>query len=226
MSTMSHRTSPAPEAHTVRGGMLGVDAAGVVVWATRGAHQLLGHDDGELVGRRWEDTFPAGLSLSLDEEGDVTVELERGPAGRRLRSFIERTDGGLVEHLSPAPTFDLFEEALGALELAERLQLLSTALSATVTLPEALDVFVEHALPALGGWRIVRSWTGYEVNTPDFYPLAGPMPGIDNLFVLGGVRGGYTIGPYISRLMGDYILGREPELPLFDPARNFSEEQS
>lgn len=151
MSTMSHRTSPAPEAHTVRGGMLGVDAAGVVVWATRGAHQLLGHDDGELVGRRWEDTFPAGLSLSLDEEGDVTVELERGLSGRRLRSFIERTDGGLVEHLSPAPTFDLFEEALGALELAERLQLLSTALSATVTLPEALDVFVEHALPALGG---------------------------------------------------------------------------
>lgn len=83
-----------------------------------------------------------------------------------------------------------------------------------------------HALPALGGWRIVRSWTGYEVNTPDFYPLAGHMPGMDDLFVLGGVRGGYTIGPYISRLMGDYILGREPELPLFDPARNFSEEQS
>ena len=29
--------------------------------------------------------------------------------------------------------------------------------------------------------------------------------------------------PYIGRLMGDYILGQEPELPLFDPGREFSE---
>jgi len=36
------------------------------------------------------------------------------------------------------------------------------------------------------------------------------------------VRGGYTIGPYIARLMGDLILGREPELPLFDPGREFA----
>ena len=45
------------------------------------------------------------------------------------------------------------------------------------------------------------------------------MPGTRNLFVLCCVRGGYTIGPYIGRLMGDLMLGRELELPLFDPAR-------
>ncbi|WP_444996511.1 NAD(P)/FAD-dependent oxidoreductase [Aliikangiella sp. IMCC44359] len=77
----------------------------------------------------------------------------------------------------------------------------------------------QYTLPALNSIRILRSWTGYEANVPDFYPLAGAIPGFNNLFVLGCVRGGYTIGPYISQLMGDFILQQEPELPLFDPAR-------
>ena len=54
---------------------------------------------------------------------------------------------------------------------------------------------------------------------PDFYPLAGAVPGVDSAFILACVRGGSHIGPYIGRLMGDLILGREPELPLFDPGR-------
>ena len=67
--------------------------------------------------------------------------------------------------------------------------------------------------------RVLRCWTGFEAQTPDSVPLAGPMPGMSNLFVLCCVRSGYTIGPYIGRLMGDLMLGREPEMPLFDPAR-------
>ena len=74
-------------------------------------------------------------------------------------------------------------------------------------------------VPQLAKSRLVRSWTGYEGHTPDFYPLAGPAPGVEGAFVLGCVRGGYTIGPYIGRLMGQLILGEVPELPLFDPAR-------
>jgi len=77
----------------------------------------------------------------------------------------------------------------------------------------------QFAVPDLGRLRVVRSWTGYEGNVPDFYPLAGAAPGIAGAFLLGCVRGGYTIGPYIGALMGELILGRTPELPLFDPAR-------
>jgi glycine/D-amino acid oxidase-like deaminating enzyme len=77
----------------------------------------------------------------------------------------------------------------------------------------------QFALPGVGALRIVRAWTGFEANVPDFYPLAGAFPGVPNAFVLACVRGGYTIGPCIGRLMGDLILGHEPELPLFDPAR-------
>lgn len=79
----------------------------------------------------------------------------------------------------------------------------------------------QYALPELAKARVLRSWTGFEANVPDFYPLAGALPGVQDAFVLGCVRGGYTIGPYIGKLMGDYILGREPELPLFDPGRDF-----
>lgn len=77
----------------------------------------------------------------------------------------------------------------------------------------------KFALPALGQCRIVRVWTGFEANVPDFYPLAGALPGVEGAYILACVRGGYTIGPYIGALMGDLILGREPEMPLFNPAR-------
>jgi len=77
----------------------------------------------------------------------------------------------------------------------------------------------QFAVPSLGTLRLVRAWTGFEANVPDYYPLAGAVPGVPAAFVLGCVRGGYTIGPYIGRLVGDLILGRDPEMPLFDPAR-------
>jgi glycine/D-amino acid oxidase-like deaminating enzyme len=83
----------------------------------------------------------------------------------------------------------------------------------------------QFAVPGLSAFRVVRAWTGFEANVPDFYPLAGAAPGVPGAFILGCVRGGYTIGPYIGQLMGDMILGREPELPLFDPGR-FSNRQT
>lgn len=82
----------------------------------------------------------------------------------------------------------------------------------------------QYAVPALGDARVLRSWTGFEANVPDFYPLAGALPGVPDAYILGCVRGGYTIGPYIGQLMGDLILGREPEMPLFDPGRPFQED--
>jgi glycine/D-amino acid oxidase-like deaminating enzyme len=79
----------------------------------------------------------------------------------------------------------------------------------------------QYVLPQLADVRVVRCWTGFEAQTPDSVPLAGPLPGIANVFVLCCVRSGYTIGPYIGALMGDLMLGRDPEMPLFDPGRFF-----
>lgn len=75
------------------------------------------------------------------------------------------------------------------------------------------------ALPALAHTRVLRTWTGFEPHVDDFFPLAGALPGVPDAFILACVRGGYTIGPCLGALVGDRILGREPALPLFDPAR-------
>ncbi|GGE50363.1 sarcosine oxidase subunit beta [Agaricicola taiwanensis] len=77
----------------------------------------------------------------------------------------------------------------------------------------------QFAVPALGSCRITRIWTGFEANVPDFYPLAGALDGVPDAFILACVRGGYTIGPYMGHLMGQLILGGQPEMPLFDPNR-------
>jgi glycine/D-amino acid oxidase-like deaminating enzyme len=77
----------------------------------------------------------------------------------------------------------------------------------------------QYAVPGLAKCRLLRSWTGFEAHAPDSLPLAGLLPGTQNIYVLCCVRGGYTIGPYIGKLMGDLMLGEQPEMPLFDPAR-------
>jgi glycine/D-amino acid oxidase-like deaminating enzyme len=78
------------------------------------------------------------------------------------------------------------------------------------------------SIPALSPARLVRTWLGFEAHVPDFMPIAGPLPSQPNAFVLGCVRGGWTIGPFIGQLVGDQILGRTPDMPLFDPARTIA----
>jgi glycine/D-amino acid oxidase-like deaminating enzyme len=77
----------------------------------------------------------------------------------------------------------------------------------------------EYALPPLASSRLIRSWIGYEARAPDVLPLVGEIPNHPNAYVIGAVLGGYTIGPYIGRLLGDAILGNPIELALFPPAR-------
>ncbi|HJO97720.1 MAG: FAD-binding oxidoreductase [Rhodospirillales bacterium] len=76
-----------------------------------------------------------------------------------------------------------------------------------------------HAVPALGDVRIVRTWLGYRDDTPDRLPLVGPLPGVEGAFLIVGVRDGFTVGPFMGKVLADFMLGREPEQPLFDPAR-------
>lgn len=72
-----------------------------------------------------------------------------------------------------------------------------------------------HAIPALANTRLVRAWTGFEAETADAMPIAGPVPGVDGAFVCGSVHSGYTSGPYIAKLLAEQLLGRDPAMPLF-----------
>ncbi len=74
-----------------------------------------------------------------------------------------------------------------------------------------------HAIPAIGRARIMRTWLGLAAAGPDWLPLVGDLPGVADAFVIGAARSGFTHGPFLGKLLAQHILGREPEMPLFDP---------
>lgn len=74
-------------------------------------------------------------------------------------------------------------------------------------------------VPALAEARIARIWLGLEAETADAMPLLGAVPGVRNAYVIGSAHSGYTSGPYMGKLLADYMLGHQPAHPLFNPAR-------
>jgi glycine/D-amino acid oxidase-like deaminating enzyme len=77
----------------------------------------------------------------------------------------------------------------------------------------------QHVIPALAKARVARIWLGLEAETADAMPMIGALPGLPDAWVIGCVHSGYTSGPYMGKLLAQAMLGEEPELPLFDPAR-------
>jgi glycine/D-amino acid oxidase-like deaminating enzyme len=75
-----------------------------------------------------------------------------------------------------------------------------------------------HAVPALAAARVVRVWLGLRDVYPDDRPIVGPLPGFDDAYIIGCGISGFTIGPYLGKLLAQRILGQEPEMALFDPA--------
>jgi sarcosine oxidase subunit beta len=73
-------------------------------------------------------------------------------------------------------------------------------------------------IPALAAGRVVRTWTGLEAYAPDNQPVIGPLPGVPDAYAIGAMRSGFTAGPFIGKLMADTLLGRVPEMPIFEPA--------
>ena len=69
-------------------------------------------------------------------------------------------------------------------------------------------------VPSLANVRLVRSWAGFEGVTPDSLPLFGKLPGHANVFVIGCARGGWTMGPYLGRLMTELVLTNRTSYPM------------
>jgi len=62
----------------------------------------------------------------------------------------------------------------------------------------------------------VRGWTGPCVATPDRRPLAGPLPGVEGLWVMVGMNGlGFMRAPAVGQVIAALMTGREPQV---DPA--------
>jgi sarcosine oxidase len=59
-------------------------------------------------------------------------------------------------------------------------------------------------------------------NTPDFHFLVGPVPGLDNVTVLGGFSGhGFKFAPVLGDIAADLATGGQTRYPIaiFEPKR-------
>ena len=152
-----------------------------------------------------------GISLPIIVRANIVSVTERMPP--LLKGVVLQTYGRLTLKQKPNGTFLIGGAWQGEGDPSEGASRV-TAESLIGNLRLA-----EYALPALADSRLIRSWVGYEARSPDVLPLAGEIPGFPNAYVIGAVLGGYTIGPYIGRLLGDAMLGEEPERALFPPDR-------
>ena len=152
-----------------------------------------------------------GISLPIIVRANIVSVTERMPP--LLRGVVLQTYGRLTLKQKPNGTFLIGGAWQGEGDPAEGAGRVTTeSLIGNLRL-------AEYALPPLADSRLIRSWVGYEARTPDVLPLVGEIPGFSNAYVIGAVLGGYTIGPYVGRLLGDAILGEEPERALFPPDR-------
>ena len=76
-------------------------------------------------------------------------------------------------------------------------------------------------VPALGQVGVRRTINGPTSRTTDQLPLVGPVPGRDNLYVLGGFTAGITEGPAVAEQLAQWVMHGETDrdLSIFDARR-------
>jgi sarcosine oxidase subunit beta len=68
-------------------------------------------------------------------------------------------------------------------------------------------------IPALAKAKVIRSFAGLRPMPEDGYPILGPIPGIENLF-LAVMHSGVTLSPLVGTLMTELLQHRETSLPI------------
>lgn len=83
-----------------------------------------------------------------------------------------------------------------------------------------LTAHAVRTLPALRSVRLIRCWAGVIVTPADGYPILGPVPGLDGLFV-GVMNRGVAMGPAIGRILADLVQSGVTrfDISAYDPSR-------
>lgn len=69
--------------------------------------------------------------------------------------------------------------------------------------------------PTLAKGEFVRGWTGAYDISPDWNPIVGPVPGIENLHIAVGFSGhGFKLAPSIAETLARTILEQEPTVSI------------
>nr|WP_296765390.1 FAD-binding oxidoreductase [Rhodococcus sp. (in: high G+C Gram-positive bacteria)] len=79
---------------------------------------------------------------------------------------------------------------------------------------------VRRLLPTLGRNRLLETWTGPVVTTPDEMPVIGELSGAPGVFVAGGTYS-FTFAPLWAQVLTALVHGSEPEVDVsaFSPDR-------
>jgi glycine oxidase len=79
---------------------------------------------------------------------------------------------------------------------------------------ELLD-FASGLLPALHQAELVKCWSGLRPGSRDGWPIIGPLPGWENVWVAAGhFRAGVQLSPGTARLIAEVWSGQTPCVPL------------
>lgn len=62
-----------------------------------------------------------------------------------------------------------------------------------------------RVVPSISKFLINRIWSGFNGDTKDKLPLFGKLPGYKNIYVNGCTSVGFTIGPYLGKLIAELI---------------------
>lgn len=74
---------------------------------------------------------------------------------------------------------------------------------------------VANRFPGYAEAGLVATWTGVYDVTPDWNPVLGKVPGVDNVLVAYGLSGhGFKLSPMVGKLLAQEALGMQTDLPL------------
>lgn len=74
---------------------------------------------------------------------------------------------------------------------------------------------VAELLPSVGELAVTRTWSGLMPFSLDGRPLLGPVPGLDGVFLAGGLASsGFGRGPMAGQLVAEMAIGIEPAVDL------------
>lgn len=161
---------------------------------------------------RWSGEFARMAGLHLPMEPTVGLLVVTSAAPVRLRALLNsatvniRPDGGGRLRVQ-ATDYDPVTEP----EIP------------TTPLPEIAHRVYERAvsvMPGLAGTAIEAALVGVRAIPGDGYPVVGPVPGMDGLYIV-CTHSGVTMGPLLGRIAAREIIGGivDPRLATFRPER-------
>ncbi len=71
-----------------------------------------------------------------------------------------------------------------------------------------------RVIPALKGLNVIRCWAGLEGRSPDLFPLLGNLKHIPGFYSACCVKGGFTMGPILGKLVSELIVKGRTSFPI------------